>query len=278
MIRVYKIGKGLYKAKRGKVIDKNSGYYEYMYIRDECAVIETDINVLVIINGKFDKGEKEELLNCMTSYNKCIFIASDIVALTDNADIISKCDYLLHQCPSHTFIEFPHVKQCYSFVPELFYKYCKEAVSVKKEGMIFGGGMRDNEDKIHDYLSNVPSVSFTKTETEDTRLPYEEYLKELSKYRYALIISRKAYSEIGWVTARFAEAIAKRCIPIVDKDYDKNDHFKADKVTCGLAAYNLVSFYNSYPHHKDYALAYLTMMMENNENAFQRLIRGICDE
>lgn len=278
MITVYKIGKSMYKTKRGKIIDKNSGYYEYMYITKECATIETDKNVLIIINGKFGLGEKEALIKCMKTYDKCIFIASDIIALTDNVDIINKCNYLLHQCPSHIFAEFINIKQYYSFVPELFYKYCKEYAAVKYEYMIFGGGVRDNEDKINDYLSNVPCVSFMKTEAIDNRIPYEEYLKELSKSQYALIVSRKAYSAIGWVTARFAEAIAKRCIPIVDIEYDKYDHFKADKVDCGFAAYDLIKMYNKHRHHKEYALSYFTTLLEQRADEFKRLIRGICNE
>lgn len=279
MISVYKIGKSLYENKRGFVIDKNSGYYEYEYIKTECENIHTNKKVLVIINGRFDYSEcRQELLDYTKLFDVRIFIASDIISLTDNQDIINACDYLLHQCPTHRFCEFPQLKQHYSYVPELFYKYCQESTFTKDELLIFGGGVRDNEAKIAGYLNAVPSVAFIKTNVSDNRLEYNEYLKELSKHSYALIISRKKYSEIGWVTARFAEAIAKNCIPIVDAEYDKTNYFMVDKISSKKELVKLINFYSTHPQTKQQILSHFRNVLTNRSNAFAALIRGICNE
>lgn len=279
MISVYKIGKSLYESRKGSIIDKNSGYYEYEYIKKECENIHTDKKVLVVINGKFGHGEdKQELLDYMKLFDIRIFIASDIICFTDNHEVVNGCDYLLHQCPTHRFCEFPKLKQYYSYVPELFYKYCQESAFTKDELLIFGGGVRDNETKITNYLAAVPSVAFIKTNTTDNRLEYNEYLKELSKHSYALIVSRGKYSEIGWVTARFAEAIAKNCIPIVDIDYDKTDYFMVDKVKNDKELARLINFYSSHPQTKQQILSHFRSMLTDRSNAFAALIRGICNE
>jgi hypothetical protein len=220
MITVYKIGESLYNN-----VDKNSGLYEYNLIKNALKGLSTNKKVLVIINGKITKNDYclDSMLN---KYELKIFIASDIVALTLNKHIIDKCDILLHQSTNE--IEGINIRQRYSFVPELFYN--NGIINEQDNKLFFGGGVRDKEQRIKQYLNNCNSASLLKTDSEDNRLPYNEYIKELSKHKFALIISRKPYDELGWVTSRFVEAISNWVYPIVDEKYDKYNHYLVNKV------------------------------------------------
>lgn len=275
MITIYKIGESNY-IKDSEVIDKNSGYFEYLFIQNELSNIVTNDKVLIIINGKYSINEESKLLKLMTEYDVVIFIASDIVAITDNTAIINCSDYLLHQCPNRNFDEFPHVKQFYSWVPELFYKYTKVNYTNRKYNkLIFGGGVRDNENKITEYLSSVPSISFTKTSNSDTRLPYTEYLRKLAKYKCALVIARQAYNNIGWVTARYVEAVANNVIPICDTYYDNGNHFSSMKVASASA---LASIFWLIVSNDDFRKALLKCLQKEiiaRKDNFKQLIRGI---
>ena len=267
MIDVYKIGLSMYKHG-----DKNSGLFEYNIIKKELSRISTDKKVLVIINGKCASNELEKLYELLKLYDIKIFIASDIVAITENAPIIARCDCLLHQCPSEKIEMFNAMEQHYSWVPELFYKYCKYKTTSKYNKMIFGGGLRDNEDKILEYLAVVPSTAYIKTTEHDSRLEYADYLLELSKHKFALIISRKAYSDIGWVTARYAEAVANGVIPLCDKDYDKDCHFVKVTVT---SAKDLHTTFNMLLRERRFRNTLLSIMrkeLHNTKNNFKQLI------
>ena len=120
MIDFYKIGSTNY-VQNGTLVDKNSGMFEFHIIKSELNDIVCEKRVLIIVNGKFTMDEEQSLQNILNEYDLKIFIASDIVALTDNRNIIDKCDILLHQCPNNS-IDTIDVKQDYSWVPELFYK------------------------------------------------------------------------------------------------------------------------------------------------------------
>ena len=228
MIDVYKIGKEWYKTG-----DKNSGLFEYSIVQEELADIKTANRTLVIINGKFyDDAEKRYLSTILSFYDTKIFIASDIIALDENRDIIEQCQYLLHQCPNNDVISNLAIKQYYSWVPELFYKYNRSSTDTnKQEKVIFGGGVRDNGVKLEQYLSAVPSTAYLKTEDSDNRIGYFGYLLELSNCMFSFVVARTRYNELGWVTARYCEALAKNTLPICDSAYDSTNHFNAIKVS-----------------------------------------------
>lgn len=158
MIEVYKIGLEWYD----KTEDKNGGLFEYRIIKQELKDILTTKAVLVIVNGKMSMNEETFLLDKMKNYDTTIFIATDIVAFDNNKNIIDASDYLLHQSPA-ILSQFYYKPQCYSYIPEMFYKYI-EARKIEHNGkMIFGGGLRDNEQQILDYLNAVPSTAYIKT-------------------------------------------------------------------------------------------------------------------
>ena len=222
MIDVYKIGLHWYDG----IEDRNGGLFEYRIIEQELKNVLTDKHVLVIVNGKLCQGEEESLLNKMKLFDIVIFIATDIIAFSDNKNIINASDYLLHQSPI-ILKDFYYKPQLYSYLPEMFYKYV-DARKIEHNGkLIFGGGVRDNENEILSYLQAVPSTAYLKRENEDTRLPYNKYLNELAKHSYSLIISRKQYQQIGWITPRYTECLALDTLPICDYTYDMFRHFKS---------------------------------------------------
>lgn len=234
MIRVYKMGMSYYLNS----IDKNSGMTEVKIITEELKKIKTDKNILVIINGIRDEADNT-LLSLINDYDLSIFIMSDSVALETSLDIMNACDIVLHQAPHYNFDNIKSL-QYYSYVPELFYKYCKELLSQgkiktidKKIDMIyFGGNNKNRDDKFKAYKVGKVSTVFSRHKLyetgEDLRISHNEYLKELSEFLYSLVICREDYRKIGWITSRYFEAIALGNIPFIDFEYDM-DNFLVNK-------------------------------------------------
>ena len=277
MIDFYKIGYKNY-IHDGTLVDKNSGTFEFEIIKTELDDIVCEKRVLIIVNGKFVADEEQSLQNALNDYELKIFIASDIVALTDNRNIIDKCDILLHQCPNNS-IDSIHIKQCYSWVPELFYKYnCITCTYAKMDRIIFGGGVRDNEELIQSYLNSVPSTAFLKTDRVDNRLEYEEYIEQLSKHRYSLIVSRKQYYELNWVTARYAEALAVNTLPICDGQYDNSNHFVSIKVFNDADLKSVVDMFNNNQCYRVAMLRYMQHRLNATCDNFKKLILKLVGE
>ena len=272
MIEFYKIGKKWYEDH-----DKNSGLFEANILEKELVDIHCDKKVLIILNGKFFNIEEEVfLLSYMKSFDIKIFIASDIVALDNNRSIINNCQYLLHQCPANDMIEDDKLIQLYSWVPEVFYTYSKQLlVEEKQNKLIFGGGVRDNEHKISEYLSSVPSVSYLKTNTYDNRLEYTDYLMELAKCKYTIIIARQAYNDIGWVTARYCEAIANNTIPICDSTYDRSNHFAVVRVSSKEELKRMIEILNQSEEFYRSLLTQEHHKLASRQNNFRNLIIDI---
>lgn len=232
MIHVHKMGMSYYEGK----IDKNSGMTEVQIIKEELDKIKTDKNVLVIINGIRDEVDNK-LLESVKDYDLSIFIMSDSIALETSLNIMNACDYVLHQAPNYRFEDIK-AKQFYSYVPELFYKYCRKLISQneikastskpKSKMVYFGGNNKNRDDKFKAYKVNEASDIFARFKLyetgEDTRIGHKEYLQELSEFYYSLVICREDYRKIGWITSRYFEAIALDNIPFIDCDYDV-DHF-----------------------------------------------------
>ena len=272
MIEFYKIGSQWYKDSG---VDKNSGLFEANIIQNELENIKCDKNVLIILSGKFyNKAENDALLAKLSDFDTRIFIATDIIAFQDNIDIIERCQYLLHQSTRKNILNNANVIELYSWVPEIFYTYCKQPNTIKDNKLIFGGGVRDNESKILDYLNSVPSVSYLKTETVDNRLQYKDYLKELSKHKFALVIARKSYEQLHWVTARYCEAIANDVIPICDGNYDADNHFNAIKIDSN-GLYNLYQCLSNSPEYCKKFLKEQHQRLSCTKNNFRNLIIDI---
>lgn len=265
----YKIGLSKYLDSNGDLIDKNSGVYEYKLILNELAEIEAPDSI-VVINGKKD-GDTEELKRFLKKFKNIIFILSDPIAFDENKDIIEMSTHVLHQCPMSNLDLPQNIDQRYSYVPELFYKE-DLFIPGNNNKLLFGGGVRDNEAKIYKYLSMVPSDNFIKSNDFDNRLPYNEYKREVAKRKYNLIVARKMYERIGWITARYFETLACHSLPVVDEEYDKYDWLNCIKVNTKTVK----SFIQRMEHSDDLYDALLISYRENvDTKGFYNTIKNI---
>lgn len=272
MIEFYKIGKKWYEQG-----DRNGGLFEANIVEKELFGIYCDKKVLVILNGKFFNIEEELfLLSYMQNFDIKIFIATDIISLNNNRSIINNCQYLLHQCPANDMIENDKLIQLYSWVPEIFYTYTRQLLQTEKQDkLIFGGGVRDNEHKILEYLSAVPSVSYLKTNDYDNRIEYANYLIELAKYKYTIVISRRSYSDIGFITPRYCEAIANNVLPICDSTYDRSNHFAVVRVSSKEELKRMIEMLNQSEEFYKSLLTQEHHKLASRQNNFRNLIIDI---
>lgn len=272
MIEFYKIGKKWYEQG-----DRNGGLFEANIVEKELIGICCDKKVLVILNGKFFNIEEEMfLLSYMQNFDIKIFIATDIISLNNNRSIINNCQYLLHQCPANDMIENDKLIQLYSWVPEIFYTYTRQLLQTEKQDkLIFGGGVRDNEHKILEYLSAVPSVSYLKTNDYDNRIEYANYLIELAKYKYTIVISRRSYSDIGFITPRYCEAIANNVLPICDSTYDRSNHFAVVRVSSKEELKRMIEMLNQSEEFYRSLLTQEHHKLASRQNNFRNLIIDI---
>jgi hypothetical protein len=222
MIEVYKIGLSYYDGLKS---DKNSGLFEYDIIKQELKGINCKRKVLIVINGKCSEEENERVYKLLDNYDKKIFIMSDSIAMETCKNIMEKCDVVFHQRYNGIYGEL-NVRQVYSGIPELFYKYLYNRPRLlfgdRTDCINFGGNDLRREDKFELY--NLADKIYNKriksySQNYDTRVPHDVYIEELSQSKYALMICREEYRNIDWVTARFYEAIAVGCMPLVDKDF-----------------------------------------------------------
>lgn len=263
-------------------IDKNSGMTEVRIITDELEKIKTNKKVLVIINGIRDEDDNC-LLEEIKKYDLSIFIMSDSIALETSLDIMNACDYVLHQAPYHDFDKIK-ASQMYSYVPELFYKYCKNLVSdgeinvEKTENpniIYFGGNNKNRDDKFKAYKINESPKIFSRYKLyetgEDTRISHIDYLKELAKFTYSLVICREDYREIGWLTSRYFEAIALDNIPLIDMEYDIGEYLISRQNILRVHDYeSLMEIQKDLYHNPRMAKHILIRHKQNVENRLDR--------
>lgn len=230
-IKFYKIGMERYIGAK----DKNSGLYEYNLILRELEKIDDRAKkgTLIVLSGALSKEErskvKEMIDYCHADGAKAIYILTDSVAF-DNG-FINKFDVVLHQAWNHK-IKGIKIEQAYSYVPELFFTGEVENERYKHDLLLFCGNDTDRQDKIQDYLRDENgckpnTFSLIKyANGKDERIEHEEYLKLLKMFKYNLMICRKDYREIGWITSRLIESIDNWCLPVFDFEYDKNSAYR----------------------------------------------------
>ena len=284
MIQVYKMGMSYYQNK----IDKNSGMTEVKIIKEELKNIKTDKKVLVIINGIRDEIDNS-LLNIIKNYDLSIFIMSDSIALETSLDIMNACDCVLHQSP---YLKFNEIKtsQAYSYVPELFYKYCKKLLSqgkinndkIKSSKIYFGGNNKNRDDKFKAYkIGETPSI-FTRYKLyetgEDSRIDHKEYLQELSNFKYSLVICRKDYRDIGWITSRYYEAIALDNIPFIDNEYDVDNFVVSESSILRVNDYETLMKACEYLIHNTSLAANILRELKTQAECSSNLFRFLVEE
>lgn len=233
-VLVHKLGIDFYGNNQAN--DKNGGLYEYNLINNRIMHITKKYSesiardVIFFVNGNSEPAEQEQLLNTYKDYFK-VFIVTDYFAFNKNKEIIDECDVVLHQSMNGN-IPIPSRKaNAFSYVPYLFFKYPSPRCFDSQNGyIIFGGANTGRNDKFDKYIMKDKESSsiikaFTKiygpdgTVLSDTRIPYDKFMKEMRDYSYALMITRREYTESAWFTPRFVEAVSNWALPIVDIDY-----------------------------------------------------------
>lgn len=263
---VYKIGKELYNNG-----DKNSGLHEFNLISNQVKKANIE-DTLIIVNGKFTATDAKVLPTLLSQYKKKIFVCSDAIAFDNNKDIINECDVLLHQCP---FDKIPGisntVRQHYSYVPELF--YIPFAKKEQDDLLFYGGGLRN--DKTLEYLECVKSKSLLKDKESDKRLYYMDYIEEAQHHKFALIIGREQYNELGWVTSRFVEAASCWNYPIVDIEYDKHQYFGITKMINTTDVRNTIEKLLKDELSRETRIKYYRHRFENDYDKFAMLLKEL---
>lgn len=216
-------------------LDVNSAKYEYELISGLLNNIHAE-NTIVILGGKFTEADNY-VIPLLSNYSRKIFVATDTVAIASCKEIIELCDVLLHQCPKRD-IEGITIRQRYSYIPELFYKVTQ--TEQQDDLLFFAGAFRDIKPLVLDYIDNNKSKVLLKTENNDRRLVYYDYLNELKTHKYGLVLLRKQNHIPGWITSRFVEYVACNVFPIVHFEYDEDDYFSAIKTYNGIGAKALI--------------------------------------
>lgn len=291
MIDVYKMGMSYYANSK---CDRNSGLTELKMIELEAKRIEKKAHskkVLMIVNGIRDKADEEFIDRSIGFYDMTFFIMSDAIALKTSLDIINRCDWLIHQVPDSRYkFEQVRCKQTYGFIPDLFYKYVKQAselgfVSTEKTAgsrVYFGGNNTGRQDKFDAYNimeSDMFSRSCKIDGEKDERLDHISYLRELAKHKYSLTICRDEYRRSGWLTSRFFESVALGCLPIIDYDYDKlvkvsgmHNYFRSFNES---SLREIVKFYDENDAERLSLLSRLSDMCDKTSDMFSKVISSV---
>ena len=101
-------------------------------------------------------------------------------------------------------------------------------------------------------------------------------MEELAKHSYSLVISRKQYQEVGWITPRFVECVALDTMPICDYTYDKFNHFNHfPKVIDGAGLQQLISNCETYPSIYNSILKHCKDVISKNADTFKNIVMNL---
>lgn len=89
-----------------------------------------------------------------------------------------------------------------------------------KDRLLFGGSVRDREDKVYEYLIRPRVDHFLKTSKGDNRLPIGEYRLQLMKYGFGIVLINPLDAMIGNITWRYYESIINNVITFIDINSD----------------------------------------------------------
>jgi len=276
-LEIYKIGM------MKNDIDKNGGMFEYNLIRKELSGCTDD--KLILVGGNPYIGENEVITRILEKYKnkKKIFIATDSIVFAKCMQIMNACDIVLHQTPKS--ISKIHPLQKYSYVPELFYKEFDSQPIVS--GILFGGNDTGRQDLFRKYILGHDGdlreyiMAFVKTVNEegkisDSRIDYNDFMGFMKSYKYSLVISRKEYRELGWVTPRFMEAIGRNNVPLVDVNYDRYGHLKyISKVNSYIELIDLMKRFDNNPGLKNGYLEEQRKTFRQAKGKFKEIIMNI---
>lgn len=289
-VKVLKLGLDLYS---GASSDKNGGLFEYNLVKGKILDIvdkfKSNIkeNILFVVNGSADEQAQKQILEDYAGYKK-VFIATDFFAFDKNKMMIENCDIILHQSMTNKLPMDLKAKSVFSCIPFLFYHYPSEkAIKSQNNRMIFGGANTGRDDKFKEYINPDTEAyldAFTKIYNEDgsikfdKRIPYDKFMERFEDYSYALMITRREYTDYQWFTPRFVEAVSNWALPIIDYDFP----VPAEMYTCKhMATLNRncmiknIMYFNNNLEEKDKMLSYLSSYILSMQAKFDWLIYSI---
>ena len=98
---------------------------------------------------------------------------------------------------------------------------------------------------------------------------------ELAKYKYTIVISRRSYSDIGFITPRYCEAIANNVLPICDITYDRSNHFAVLRVSSKEELKQMIEMLNQSEEFYRSLLTQEHHKLASRQNNFRNLIIDI---
>lgn len=277
-MEIKKLGMSKYKMS-----DKNGGLFETNVISNALIGLRSD-DVVVIINGLYDEEDKK-WFNKIKDKKKIIFILTDTACFEKDKEIINVADIVLHQSPKP--LDYIKCRQTYGYVPELFFCEKVEERANQMDLCLFGGANTGRQELFDRYLFNeigkVREKMFVVCKeyyqsgaiAYDDRLGYDTFMDLMSFFKYSLVIARKDYNEIGWVTPRYIEAVSRNCLPICDEQFDKYEHFKSKIL---VDSYDmLIDVIKYYSEHEDARIEWLNRSRETfkkNKDMFRRIVES----
>lgn len=246
---VYKLGLEFYNG----ILDKNAGIFESNLIKSNLANLFdlSDINeaeVIIVICGAKRERDQEVIDRINSKKATKIFIQTD-ATLSKPRDL--KVDYILTQNTKH---KNHHDEYYYSYIPELFYTATDyEGYDLdfeeKIDSILFAGALDGREETVKRFSQSENTLVIAKDKKSgyDNRLPYREYIKLASTFKYHFICHEPIFNLISWVTPRIVEAVKLNSIPILEPLYDISSHFVSEKSNLRLSDDDIWDFKNINP-------------------------------
>lgn len=275
-MEIKKLGMSKYRMS-----DKNGGLFETNAISNALIGLRSD-DVVIVINGLYDEEDKKWFNK---NKKKIIFILTDTACVEKDKEVIDAADIVLHQSPNP--LDYIKCRQTYGYVPELFFYEKIEERANQMDLCLFGGANTGRQELFNKYLfdeiGKVREKMFVVCKeyyqsgavAYDDRLGYDTFMDLMSFFKYSLVIARKDYNEIGWVTPRYIEAVSRNCLPICDEQFDKYEHFKSKIL---VNSYDmLVDVIKYYYEHEDARIEWLNRSRETfkkNKDMFRRIVES----
>lgn len=230
---------GLYKIGYvEKDIDKNGACLELKMLRELFWQVGDDVvaikdftdeqfDVIYVLNGVgLDEHRKLQSLRNITK--KLNFILTDI-RLKPQECHIKLFDNIYTQTSERLFngdhLEF------YNGIPELalYGKIEHNDFENKDIDFIFGGSAKNRVEDIEYYIEpfvyqhGLKTKLLLKHKSIDDRVDIAEYHNLLARSKFSLIIAEKECNDVGFITWRFYENLAKGVISFFDHKFDKHN-------------------------------------------------------
>jgi len=233
-VQVKKDKNGMYKelvdlCKVFRKFGDEEGYTIYFLdnesIKQHCLY---SFEAIYVLNGILNEDAYKELEQIKKYTKRLLYILTDLRLI--NHDILKYFDKIYIQ--SRHLKEYNIIQQ-YSGMPELalydinnIRQYYNNFDS-KQKLFVFGGGFKNREAKIFEYILNNKFDFYGKgilfNKEFDSRVPINKYHEILANTKYSIAIADKENNDTGFITWRYFENIARGVITFIDYEYDKDN-------------------------------------------------------